>query len=442
MKTIHTRPIDVNPDRWLGAVEGYYGPPLPDEERLALVEWLGAHGFNAFAYAPKDDPYHRQRWREPYPPERRARLAELVRAGEAAGVAVALVVSPGLDWKEGDEDPLAAKLASFAEDGATVLGVAFDDVPPGGADLGAAHAAGVAAAVARLGTGVRWVTCPTDYATDRATDYLRAFAAGLPDGVDVMWTGPSIVSPAVDGALASRLAKDLGRPLLFAENYPVNDGPMSGVLHLGPYRGRAPDLPASTTGVFFNIMSLPRASRVALAAGVRFWRDPGVDPESAWRDVLAEFPGIERLARASRSWIADPAPDPEVAALVRAALEGDPTRLTAFVDADPRAGLDPLLAAEVTPWLDQWDAEALAMRFALLLLGAEPAQHTELSFVVAEAWARARHSRLQLFGIRWAYYPVTERRGGRTAPRPDALVTGSNLTDVLCAEALARAAAE
>lgn len=425
--------------RWLGAVEGYYGPPLSHEERVELIRWLGTQGFNAYAYAPKDDPLHRERWREPYPEDRRALFRELVAEGRAAGLEVVLVVSPGLDWGDDDEAALAVKLEAFAEDGAQTLGIAFDDVPPGGAQLGAAHASGIAAAVKRLGDGFEWITCPTDYASDRVTAYLRAYHDGLPDGVEVMWTGPSIVSPRVTGEMAAALGTELGRPLLFAENYPVNDGPMAGVLHLGPYRGRAPDLPAATSGVFFNFMSFPRASRLALAAGARFWRDPTGDPEAIWRECLAASPGLEPLARASRSWIGDEGPDAGLASAAAAALDGDTAPLKAYIDAGVRDGLEPALAAEIEPWLAQWEAETLAMRYATMWLDEPDRWGVEGPFAVAEAWARARHSRLQLFGIRWAYYPLVARAGDELLALPEALVTGANLTDLLCATVIERA---
>jgi len=429
----------VSDTRWLGAVEGYYGPPLSHVERIELIRWLGTQGFNAYAYAPKDDPLHRERWREPYPDDRRALFRELVAEGRAANLDIVLVVSPGLDWSSGDEDALATKLEAFAEDGATTLGVAFDDVPPGGAELGATHGAAIAAAVERLGDGFRWITCPTDYASDRVTAYLRAYHDALPAGVDVMWTGPSIVSPRVAGTMAAALGSELGRPLLFAENYPVNDGPMAGVLHLGPYRGRAPDLPLATTGVFFNFMSFPRASRLALAAGARFWQDPAGDPEAVWRECLASFPGLERLARASRSWIGDEGPDADLAAATKAALDGDTSALKAYIEAGVREGLDATLAAEIEPWLEQWEAETLAMRYACMWLDEPDRWGVEGPFAVAEAWARARHSRLQLFGIRWAYYPLVKRDGDDLFAMPEALVTGANLTDQLCATVIERA---
>lgn len=83
--------------RWLGVVEGFYGPPLSHEDRLDLLAWVSRWGFTCYAYAPKDEPLHRQRWREPYGDADRTRFTDLLEHGRALGVDVAMVLSPGLD---------------------------------------------------------------------------------------------------------------------------------------------------------------------------------------------------------------------------------------------------------------------------------------------------------------------------------------------------------
>lgn len=421
---------------WCGAVEGYYGTPLTHQERLDLVAWLGAHGMNAYAYAPKNDPYHRDRWRDPYPVDRMAEFAEVVSTGNRHGVMVGFTLSPGLDWRDGDEDVLIAKLRAFADLGAPLLGVAWDDVPPGEADLGLRHGSAVAAAVEAIGREHRWVTCPTDYATSVPTPYLTAFVNALPAAVDVMWTGPSIVSPEVTAEQASDLGAALGRPLLFAENFPVNDGLMGAVLHLGPYPVRPAGLVEATAGVFCNFMSLPIASRVGLGVASRFWNDPGCDREAAWTQVIGEFPGLEPLARASRNWADGGDPDAVLLEWARAALEGD-ERLLLYLQAGCREGLDPGLAAEIEPWLDQWDKESHAMQFALKLLSAAGDHRpAELAFATATLWERARSGREQLFGVRFAGYPLTARERGELVALPRGIVRGENLTDRLCSVAL------
>ncbi len=50
-----------------GIVEGFYGTPWTTTDRMDILGFCGEHGLNAYIYAPKDDPYHRDKWREPYP---------------------------------------------------------------------------------------------------------------------------------------------------------------------------------------------------------------------------------------------------------------------------------------------------------------------------------------------------------------------------------------
>ena len=50
-----------------GYIEGYYGKMLRWEERVSMVDHLKKLGLNTYIYAPKEDPYHRQYWKRPYP---------------------------------------------------------------------------------------------------------------------------------------------------------------------------------------------------------------------------------------------------------------------------------------------------------------------------------------------------------------------------------------
>ena len=50
-----------------GIVEGFFGPPWSMAHRKALFRFGAKRGMNTYLYAPKDDPYHRERWRDPYP---------------------------------------------------------------------------------------------------------------------------------------------------------------------------------------------------------------------------------------------------------------------------------------------------------------------------------------------------------------------------------------
>lgn len=408
--------------RWLGALEGYYGHPLRHEARLSLIEWMSAKGFNVFVYAPKDDPLHRTNWRDPYPDETMRKFDELVRKGREASVEVSFTLSPGLDWKAGDEDALVGKMKSFAELGCEVFGVLWDDVPPGGRELGEAHARATAAVVDSI-NGAQWWTVGTDYALVTPTEYLSAFAKDLPKEVSLAWTGPSVTPLTISGEDARTIEDDLGRTLLLWENFPVNDSSMKDVLHLGPYPQRSPDLVDATQGVLMNMMEYPLASKVGLACGARFWTDPTSDREKVWQEAVAEVPGLEPLARACRSWASHPGPDPMLVQWADAAP--DDKRLRTFLEAGCRAGLDPGLADEVGRWLDAWDVEAEAMLIALDVLEGRSGS-TALGIAADMAWSASREQKEQLFGIRHAVYPT-----GAVGAYSDSAPAGT-LTDRLC----------
>lgn len=416
--------------KWVALIEGFYGSPYTHGQRLELIRWMPSAGFTDYAYGPKDDAFHRSSWRAPYPPHALVQLAEALEVAQGAGIVLTLSVSPGLDWRgEEDNDALVAKVRQLYDLGVRSLGVYWDDVAPGGEELGRAHARGVAAAVAGLPDDVRWMTCGTDYATSYVTPYLRGFAEELPAGIPLAWTGPDVTSPVVTAQLARELTAGLGRPLLLCDNWPVNDLGMSSQLHLGPAPYREPDLREAVAGVGFNAMRLPLASRVPLALGVRHWQCPEEDREAAWREVVTSVPGLLPLARACRSWVDAPGPDPELLGW----LDSGDARLLGFLEAGCRQGLAPELATELEPWLASWEAEAAVMAWVLrIAAGAEPSPDVDLGV----DWLALPRREAQVFGTRLALYGLSYRLADRLLPHPASIVRGENLTDLVVRRAL------
>ena len=52
-----------------GVIEGFYGRPWSQSQRLELLERMQQLGLNTYLYCPKDDLKHRALWREPYTAE-------------------------------------------------------------------------------------------------------------------------------------------------------------------------------------------------------------------------------------------------------------------------------------------------------------------------------------------------------------------------------------
>ena len=450
-----------------GVIEGFYGPPWEPDARLALVEFIAAHGMNAYVYAPKSDPRHRERWREPYEAAEASHFQALAGRARERGVRFGFAISPGLDVEyddAGDRGALLAKLAPLLDIGVDWFVLALDDIParPGLATDQAALTTWLLDALRVRDPKVRLSLVPTEYVGTRPTSYLRELASGLPDEVeDVMWTGPTVCSPAITPEDAHAWGAALGgrRPLLW-DNYPVNDGPMEPSLHLGPYRGRPAALSDELAGVLCNPMVQPWASRVALATAADYLCDPGTyDAAASWARAIADVGGpragaLEALACACADGPLEPPDQLEAYRLAEAVADAGNHSARASardhfdaVKAASRAwsdAPDDALGAELEPWLRQARREAAAALAALDLLDQLGAREVDgqqallHSFGVIFRWNAARAGDRKVFGPRFAIYPaIVQLADGRAGLDVDLAVTEDrNAVDRLCRHAL------
>lgn len=388
-----------------GVVEGFYGTPWSHEDRLFVIERIGAWGMNRYVYAPKDDPLHRERWREPYPTNTQRQFRELVQHGERAGVQVGFALSPGLSIhyaSRSDREALRAKLLAFRELGARFITIALDDVPStlvheddrrAFEDLASAHLALAAEAQEAIGGEATLWVVPTDYLGVGGSDYLEALGVGLDREIEIGWTGRTVLSPTITAQEASQRSALLRRPLLLWDNTPAADGPMRNMLHLNPYLGRGADLAGSLSGALLNPMQHARASGVTLRSAACFLEDPaGYDPERAFAEATAALgagapAAFDLFARAHRFSPLSPRDrDAELEAgfddLREATGSGrDPTRAlerlreaiaarTEVADSLRRNLADRRLAAEIEPWIESHACETRRIAAALDFLSA------------------------------------------------------------------------
>jgi hyaluronoglucosaminidase len=467
-----------------GVIEGFYGPPWSTTDRLTVIEFLADRGMNAYVYAPKSDPKHRERWRDAYDASEIGAFRALGEHSERHGTRFGFALSPGLDidYRDArDRDTLLAKLAPLLDTGVEWVVLALDDIPnrPGLAVEQAELAAWLLDTLRRRRADLQLTLVPTEYVGTRPTSYLESLATGLPSDVGVMWTGPTVCSPVIRAAHARAWAQALAgrRPLLW-DNYPVNDGTMTRSLHLGPYRGREPDVTDELDGVLCNPMLQAHVSQVALATAADFLCSPEeYDPEASWSRAIAAVgksraPALAAIAAACADGpvlapalleahtlttaLADAAGGPGWQDAARA-LRDHLTAARGAGDAWADAGGD-LLAAELEPWLAAAATEAEAGLAALRLV-----QHTypvarvhrdgngnafgpdaELAmmhvFALVFAWSAARRRTHVVFGPRFAFYPaVIQLDDGRPGVDVDlSVVEGQSAIDRLCRFALAR----
>jgi hyaluronoglucosaminidase len=304
-----------------GLVEGFFGPPWSMAHRKALFEFGAARGMNTYLYAPKDDPYHRERWTEPYPQNQWRALLQLVRQAQKRGIDFVYGFHPGKGLCFSDEEPvrtLLAKARRFYDAGVRTFAVLFDDIPSRlthGKDrrsfknsLARAEGTWLAEIQARQPgswRGVEWWICPSYYTPDPLLarlfgrfepDFLKILGECLPPNVACFWTGPSVVSKTISLAHVQKIAKRVSHRLLLWDNYPVNDLSMRDELHLGPLQGRDPKLPGVVYGYLNNPLLQEKLSFIPLATCLDYAADPGhYDPEPSWERIVCELFGSSAL---------------------------------------------------------------------------------------------------------------------------------------------------
>jgi hyaluronoglucosaminidase len=305
-----------------GMIEGFYGPPWSHEERLDMIRFCGAEGLNTWVHAPKDDPYHRKQWRDPYPDEQLAQLGELVSESADNGVDFAYSIAPGLDIEYTSAvelETLVAKCEQVKSIGVSSVQLLWDDIehelthPADAARYGGAERPSGAAQCAfsnrfreAFPQNVPLVVCPMGYAGTGDSPYRRCFSNGLHPEIVLYWTGPEVVSIGITReSLNLSVTRFAGHTLMLWDNYPVNDFEPER-LFLGPLVGRDPRLAeGQCAGYIANAMLQAVPSKLALATVADWTRDPhGYDPvvsyERAIRAYGAEvLEALRRLAPAA-----------------------------------------------------------------------------------------------------------------------------------------------
>lgn len=398
--------------RYRGSIEGFYGTPWSHADRLDHLGYLGAHKMNTYEYAPKDDPYHRERWRDPYPPDKLAQLGELVTRARDNHVEFTFALSPGLSIcysSQADLDALLAKFEAVYDLGGRSFNVPFDDINygkwncPADKDTFGDGAAGAGAAQTYVLNKVQaWArakgdvhplqTVPTEYSDVADSAYKKALREKLDPDVVVHWTGIGVVPATITVDQAAQARKVFGHPILVWDNYPVNDY-IAGRLPLAAYTGRQPGLSGQVSGIISNPSNQAAVSKVALFSFADFgWHDAGYDAVRDWSAALAERAGGNARTIAALHVFADVTTydgtlhrtqAPEFAAATRefwrrwdagdhrGAISGLRTRVKALAAAPAtiRAGVsDTAFADEAKAWLDATVLWAGALDAALDML--------------------------------------------------------------------------
>ncbi len=349
-----------------GVVEGFYGTPWTFEDRADIIDFCRQNNLNSYVYAPKDDPYHRNKWREPYPADKLAELKRLVAVARENNVRFIFAVSPGLDLNykgsKGDEDfrKLIRKLDTMYKVGVRDFAIFFDDLKD---DEGRHHENGKLQAefLNRVQKNLRerykdvapLIIVPTEYyyedmvTGNKVKPYTRDLAENLDSRIVVLYTGRGVVCDGITDSELAEVNKIFGREVGIWWNYPVNDYSLTpdGNRNVKLALGAIEKLPsAKMTAIFFNPMEQVQLSKIALATGAIYANNPAVyDDARAWDKVLDEMfgslaPQMKIFASHSRhmenSWAKVGAPDAIEFSTAAANLLNDMDKKT-FVDFMP-----------------------------------------------------------------------------------------------------------
>ena len=295
-----------------GIVEGFYGTPWSYDDRLDVLRFEGQQRMNTYIYAPKDDPYERKLWREPYPPEQMQRLGALVAAARENFVHFTYAISPGLSMaysSEAEFQTLARKLESIGKLGVTDFALFLDDVPfdlvhpedqKRFQTLAQAHVYLVNRLYVRLkelSAQNRLTVCPTTYTNEWGSrDYLRELGNGVRPEIPLDWTGTEVIPSAITVAQATEWGGYIRRKPLVWDNFPVNDGHPWRLI-LDPLRGREARLFTVTQGLVSNPMCQAHASMVPLETVADYlWNPAAYDPEESQHHALVAQYGADAVS--------------------------------------------------------------------------------------------------------------------------------------------------
>ncbi len=274
-----------------GVIEGFYGNPWSHQDRLRQFDFYGKYKMNTYVFGPKDDPYHRARWREPYPEKEAAQLKELVDAAHRNRVKFVWAIHPAGDirWCLEDSVNVAKKLELMYDMGIRSFAVFFDDVWGEGArgEKQAGLLNYLTDVFVRKHKDVEpLIMCPSQYNKGWTSgDYLDILGNDMYPEVRIMWTGNSVVDMIEENDM-QWINDRIKRKAYIWLNYPVNDYCGSRML-MGKTYGNGLNINDMVSGFCSNPMEYAEASKVSLYSIADYtWNMPAYNSVESWERAM------------------------------------------------------------------------------------------------------------------------------------------------------------
>ncbi len=285
-----------------GFIEGYYGLPWSNEDRMSLMEFGGDFKMTSYIFAPKDDPYHRELWRTLYPADELAEIKEMVELGNSVKCRFVWTAHPFLGGFNGNDvqgeiNSLLAKFDQLYGIGVRQFGVLADDAGSIDYSVLIQIMTAVSDWAAEKGDVYDSVFCPAGYNHSWQGNYneLNALDKEFPEDVQIFWTGEAVCQPVEQKTLdhfrrniVNEDGKTERRAPLFWLNWPVNDINSARML-MGKGSLLQTDIKVEDlAGVITNPMQEAEASKVAIFAVADYaWNVAGFDDDKSWEDSFA-----------------------------------------------------------------------------------------------------------------------------------------------------------
>ncbi|MFL8968748.1 beta-N-acetylglucosaminidase domain-containing protein [Helcococcus kunzii] len=304
--TIESLEIDDYADvKYRGIIEGFYGVPWSWKNKIELLKFGSKFKNNLFIYAPKDDPYHRDKWREQYPEKDLENLKIMAEYGRkyknrfVYTIAPFKVQSEPITEENFNEaiEVLIKKLNQLYEIGIRQFGVLADDV----GKLPHRVVVNVMRELSNWkqekGDLYDFLFCPGSYVLTWAWDAeeLNAYTDGFPEDVHIFFTGRETCTPVrkedVDEYKTKEISEEFSghnkvrRDPFFWLNWPVNDIDHD---YKKLYMGKGEMLEKGVdniVGLVTNPMQQANASKVAIFAVSDYsWNMEAFDCDKSWAD--------------------------------------------------------------------------------------------------------------------------------------------------------------
>ena len=317
-----------------GVIEGYYGVPYSAEVTKDLFRFMARYKMNTYMYGAKSDPYHSQRWTDPYPtsitPEQlrigyltQDMLRDITAVGHATKVNFIWAIHPGTAFTDANNNEVLSqimhKFGDMHDLGVRQFGVFVDDVGVPNDDATLRLGADRLTALQRQ-IDERWNrkgAVPTDtvkplhyvpqlyaFSWVNAEQARRVFGSlsSVPEKVRIYITGAAVWSVPNSADLAT-VREWLGHDTSWWWNYPCNDNDVTKLFTMDTYANfhdeqhittlaRLETSLKGTPTLIINPMQQGEISKIALFSVADYaWNNRAFDNHQSWEAALPAVVG-------------------------------------------------------------------------------------------------------------------------------------------------------